>query len=110
MKEAMWRVDPVRGIGYRDPRDPNQETLALELEPDTGPLRRLLLQYLNDQPGRQAQVEILRQFTLLDTIYKPTQTILALRRLIKDGLVRQLGAGRLITASIVQSTGVAPFR
>jgi hypothetical protein len=36
MKEAMWKVDPVQGVHYRDPRNPNQGTLdfnVLHLEP-----------------------------------------------------------------------------
>ena len=29
MKDAMWAVDPVYGVRYRDPRDPAQMFLTL---------------------------------------------------------------------------------
>ena len=35
MKEAMWEVDPISGVQYRDPADPNQQLLDIELEPIT---------------------------------------------------------------------------
>ena len=44
MKDAMWAVDPAFGIGYRDPRDPNQMTLGIEIQPNTAPLSRMLVE------------------------------------------------------------------
>lgn len=73
MKEVIWEVDDVAGVGYRDPRDPDQETLAIELEPQTAPLRRLLRDFLAVQPGRRATVHGLRRFALYRTIYKESQ-------------------------------------
>lgn len=40
VKEVMWEVDEAIGIRYRDPRDPGQQSLEIELEPQTAPLRR----------------------------------------------------------------------
>ncbi|HVQ15283.1 MAG TPA: three-Cys-motif partner protein TcmP, partial [Vicinamibacterales bacterium] len=54
MKEAMWEVDDAYGTGYRDPRDPHQETLQIQIEPQTAPLRRLILAHLATLPDRQA--------------------------------------------------------
>lgn len=34
MKDAMWKVDPVQGVHYRDPRDPDQLTFDLDLHPN----------------------------------------------------------------------------
>jgi three-Cys-motif partner protein len=73
MKEAMWEVDDVYGTGYRDPRDPNQETLQIEVEPQTAPLRRLLLAHLATLPERQATLNDLRSFALFRTVYKESQ-------------------------------------
>jgi three-Cys-motif partner protein len=73
MKEAMWEVDAVNGTGYRDPRDPNQETLQIEIEPQTGALRRLLLAHLQAEPDREATLLDLRRFALFHTVYKESQ-------------------------------------
>ncbi|GAB2923025.1 hypothetical protein GCM10027280_07640 [Micromonospora polyrhachis] len=84
MKDAIWRVDPYQGIGYRDPRDPNQETLPIRPMPQLGPLRRLLLEHLAGLPGRSASLDELRRFTLLKTIFRPGQTLNAVRMLLKE--------------------------
>lgn len=70
MKEAMWEVDDVAGYGYRDPRDPAQEVLEIQFEPDTAALRRQLLEYLQARPGHEATVRELRDFALYRTVYK----------------------------------------
>ena len=73
MKEAMWEVDPEFGSGYRDPRDPNQETLDIQPMPQTQALQRLLISNLETRPGRRASVMELRQFAFFQTIYKASQ-------------------------------------
>jgi three-Cys-motif partner protein len=106
MKEAIWAVDPYHGVGYRDPRDPDQETLAIEPIPQTAALRRLLVEHLATLPHERATVDALRQFVLLDTIYKPSQTLRAVKRLIEDGtLARVNPTGQLNGASLVALTG-----
>ncbi|MFF4606013.1 three-Cys-motif partner protein TcmP [Streptomyces sp. NPDC001339] len=82
MKEAMWSVDSDHGVRYRDPRDVQQQQLALELEPNTEPLRRILLEYISSCPRGRSVAE-LRHYTLLDTVYKPTQ-VTALVRQMRD--------------------------
>lgn len=85
MKEAMWDVDDVAGVGYRDPRDPDQQTLAIELEPQTAPLRRLLRDYLTAQPDRAATVVDLRAFAFYRTVYKESQVPPLVRQMVEEG-------------------------
>lgn len=86
MKEAMWKVDPIRGVHYRDPRDPDQLPLDLSFTPGTGPLRRAILEELIKGQRTLAQ---LREFTLLETVYRPPQATIAVRELLERGLVER---------------------
>jgi three-Cys-motif partner protein len=95
MKEAMWEVDIVSGAGYRDPRDPDQETLAIEIEPNTRPLRRLILAHLRDRPGSEASVQELRNFALFKTFYKASHVMPMLREMIDAGELVSAAPGRL---------------
>lgn len=95
MKEAMWEVDVVSGAGYRDPRDPDQETLAIEIEPNTRPLRRLLLSHLRNHPDREVSVQELRRFALFKTFYKASHVMPLLREMIDNGELVSTKAGRL---------------
>lgn len=89
MKEAMWEVDAVRGAGYRDPRDPSQETLDIQFEPSTAPLRRLITKYLETVSDRAATVTQLRRFALYETVYKESQVKPVVGEMIECGaLVR----------------------
>jgi len=94
MKEAMWEVDRSHGIGYRDPRDPDQQTLEIECEPQVAPLRRLLVVELTRRPNRQATEAELREFALRETVYKEAQASLALRDLLATGQVLRMGERR----------------
>jgi hypothetical protein len=85
MKEAMWEVDDHAGVGYRDPRDPNQETLAIEFEPNTAPLKRLIRDHLATQPGGRAAVYELRRFALYNTVFKESQAMAVVREMVADG-------------------------
>ena len=89
MKEAMWEVDEVTGVGYRDPRDPRQETLAIELEPHTAPLKRLILDHLKTRPDRRCAVYELRRFTLYNTVFKESQAAAVVRELVAGGQVER---------------------
>lgn len=85
MKEAMWEVDDVSGVGYRDPRDPGQQILQIELEPNTNPLRRLIIDHLRGLPHGRASVSDLRSFALFRTVYKAGQVMPILRDMIDRG-------------------------
>lgn len=80
MKESAWRVDPVRGQRFRDPRDVNQMTLDIgPAEPNLALLEHQLLQRL-EVCGDQS-LEALKQYTLLETIFKPTHASRAIENL-----------------------------
>lgn len=87
MKEAMWEVDPIQGVQYRDPADPDQQLLDIQIDPHTEPLRRELLQYLRIAPEHSASVGDLRRFALYRTVYKESQVKPVLDRLVDMGLV-----------------------
>lgn len=91
MKEAMWEVDAIAGIGYRDPRDPDAEMLAIEVEPQTTALKRLIFDYLKTQPDGCATMHELRRFTLLRTIYKESQAAAVVHDMIQRGTLRTVG-------------------
>lgn len=93
MKEAMWEVDDAAGVGYRDPRDPNQETLTIEFEPNTAPLKRLVLDHLRNVPEGRSAIYELRRFALYNTVFKESQAMSVVRELVVTGhLVRADGA------------------
>lgn len=80
MKDAMWNVDRSHGVRYRDPKDPDQQELDLELLPDTAPLRRILLERIESSP-EGTTVSELQKYTLLETVYRPAQVIKVIRDL-----------------------------
>ncbi|MFK0253329.1 three-Cys-motif partner protein TcmP [Streptomyces sp. NPDC090445] len=80
MKEAMWSVDRDYGVRYRDPKDTQQQQLALELAPNTEPLRRILLEHVGKSPEGMTVAE-LKTYTLLETVYKPGQVTNLIRRM-----------------------------
>ena len=85
MKEALWEVDSAAGVGYRDPRDPGQQTLDIEFEPQTQPLQRLLLDHLATVPNQEARIYMLRRFALFQTVFKESQFMPAVRDMIDKG-------------------------
>ncbi|MEY2458165.1 MAG: hypothetical protein QOK06_3345 [Acidimicrobiaceae bacterium] len=84
MKDAMWAVDPVYGVRYRDPRDPDQMLLDVATTPDAAPLARMLAGRLAS--GDQSLDE-LREWAFLQTVYKRGQVLAAVRALINSGRV-----------------------
>lgn len=86
MKDAMWTVDPSYGVRHRDPRDTRQQMLNLVFEPDTGPLRRLLRDFICEAPDGRTIPE-LKRYALLETVYQPGKVIDAVRQLRNAGAV-----------------------
>jgi three-Cys-motif partner protein len=101
MKEAMWEVDDVRGMGYRDPRDPQQQTLEIALEPHTAPLRRLLKTYLESRPQRQATLTELRTHTLFETVFKESQARQVVIELLDAGELERVDGHRSLALNSV---------
>ncbi|XVQ85346.1 three-Cys-motif partner protein TcmP [Microbispora siamensis] len=90
MKEAMWKVDPIRGVSYRDPRDPDQLQFELKFDPDTRPLRRAILEELSRGERTLAQ---LREFALLETVYRPPHVTPVVRYLLEQGIAERFPSG-----------------
>lgn len=104
MKKAMWTLGPVEGAVYRDPRDPNEEPVAIRRDPATGPLRRQLLLYLAAHPDG-VTVAHLRKFALRETMYRPRHAVGEIHTLIDEGLVENTGRGEVAGPSIVRLAG-----
>jgi three-Cys-motif partner protein len=106
MKDSLWEVDRAQGVGFRDPRDEQAETLFDIDEPQLGPLTRLLTQKLRDS-GR-TRVEDLRDFALFETVYRPEHVIRALKPLVDQGAITVEGGSALLRASFVSLTQSRP--
>jgi three-Cys-motif partner protein len=103
MKEAMWHVDPVQGVHYRDPRDPNQITLELDFAvPHLEPLQEALMRELA-QGDRT--LDSLREYALLETVYRPPHARTAVLFLLRQGLAeREPSTGQLTGTSRIKLT------
>ena len=97
MKDAMWKVDPLYGLRFRDPRDVNQLAFNID-QPDLAPLSEDLRRELND--GERHRVKDLRRYTLLKTVYRPPHAMTVLRELRDNGDLETDG-GRLREESLV---------
>ncbi|MEU0559364.1 three-Cys-motif partner protein TcmP [Dactylosporangium sp. NPDC006015] len=93
MKDSLWEVDRTQGVGFRDPRDEQAETLFNIDEPQLGPLTRLLEQRLRDK--KRELVEHLRDFALFETVYRPEHVIRALKPLVDRGVLAVEGGGAI---------------
>lgn len=100
MKDSMWRTDPVKGVQFRDPRDPNQGVLDFgKPEPDISPLIRMLTNELANNPTGGKTVGELKDFVLFSTGFRPPHATTAIRRMIERGdLVRDPAKGQLTKA------------
>ncbi|WJK34216.1 three-Cys-motif partner protein TcmP [Solwaraspora sp. WMMA2065] len=99
MKDSLWEVDRAQGVGFRDPRDEQAETLFDVNQPVLGPLTRLLTQRLRG--SGPVRVEDLREFALLETVYRPEHVIKALKPLMDQGVLSIQGRGALWRSSVV---------
>ncbi|MEU5548159.1 three-Cys-motif partner protein TcmP [Micromonospora sp. NPDC047793] len=107
MKDSLWEVDRTQGVGFRDPRDEQAETLFDFDEPQLGPLTRLLAHKLRE--SGPLRVQELRDFALFETVYRPEHVIEALKPLRDQGALNVDGGGPLRIASSV-SLAPAPSR
>jgi len=90
MKDAMWAVDKVSGQRFRDPRDVNQLAFeAMDSHPDLTLLRHQVLERL--QPG-PATLEGLKDFALMETVFKKAHVDPAVRTLEQAGRVERVSA------------------
>jgi three-Cys-motif partner protein len=84
MKDAMWRVDRIQGSHFRDPRDVNQMTFDVEEHPNLTVLKSQILARLE---GGNRTLEDLKNFALVETVFKGTHAVDAVTQLAADGKV-----------------------
>jgi three-Cys-motif partner protein len=101
MKDSVWEVDRVYGVGFRDPRDIQAETLFELTDPVLAPLGRLLITRLQTAPTQGLRVETLRDFALYETVYRPEHVISTLVKLRDDNLIESTDK-RIIRGSFVR--------
>ncbi len=92
----------VTACQYPDPKDVQQQALDLEFEPNTDPLRRMLLEFIVGRPGGR-MVEDLQQYTLFETVYRPAQVI---------SLVEKMRDGKVVATEqrrVTKKTSVFPY-
>ncbi|NKQ54723.1 hypothetical protein HFP15_17715 [Amycolatopsis sp. K13G38] len=103
-KNELWSVDEFAGIRYRDPHDTEGTLVDISLTPQLLPLRRTLLAELTRRGP--CPVADLRRHTLLETIYRPEDTIGALHAAAVAGeITREPAKGRLTPRTIVGPAG-----
>ncbi|MCS4255954.1 three-Cys-motif partner protein [Rhodococcus erythropolis] len=76
MKQSVWEVDALNGVGFRDPKDEFEEPLFDLNDPHLAPLERMLIERLSS--GDSVRVEALREFSLFSTVYREQHVIPAL--------------------------------
>ncbi|MEW6472920.1 MAG: three-Cys-motif partner protein TcmP [Actinomycetota bacterium] len=97
MKDAFWKVDPVQGVRYRDPKDPGQQTFQIQLEPDLSSLKERITEELLADGGWHTMEQV-RKF-VWPTLYKPVHATSAIQQLLAQGRIeRRPRTGRLTTA------------
>ncbi|WP_192809524.1 three-Cys-motif partner protein TcmP [Actinomadura rudentiformis] len=108
MKNAMWEVDKVGGVQFRDPRDPAQGLLELGLEPNLmGPLHRALQARLTERPHTVAE---LKQHALCETAYRAQHVFPLVRRMLREGHIEQSTPGPLSDNTLLQLAGPKPVQ
>lgn len=107
MKESFWRVDPVHGINFRDPRDPGQLTFDLDNDPYLTSLKNSLVEHMIGQTDML--VNDLRDWTLENTVFLPKHAMDVLselktnRRLAVNGRLQRTSRVRLVDPPEVQT-------
>lgn len=107
MKDSMWSRDRVHGVRFRDPRDHRQLAFEIEEHPDLGGLETLLSEHM--VIGQEYGVEELREWALLQTVFRPLHAHDVLRKWAADGHVEVVGGGRPLKASTVALTRRPPL-
>jgi hypothetical protein len=101
-KDTLWAVDEYAGVRYRDPGDPERHLIDISLNPHPGPLRREILQHLAQV--NEATVTELRNYALIETVYRAADATRVLHTLIDAGTIHRrpeqgrLGGDVVITA------------
>ncbi|GAB3155700.1 hypothetical protein GCM10027290_52360 [Micromonospora sonneratiae] len=102
-KNDLWAVGEGTGARYRDPQDPEAQSVDISPSPQTDPLcRELLSELVRLGP---CSVTELRQFTVANTIYRASDTLRAITAMLAAGRVtRTPESGRLAGDVIIEPT------
>ncbi|WP_431908919.1 three-Cys-motif partner protein TcmP [Amycolatopsis thermoflava] len=103
MKDSLWEVDRVYGVGFRDPRDAQSEALFDLTDPQLAPLSRLLLEKIRLASPGGIRVHELREFALFETVFRQEHVIRALEPLRDRGAIVADTTGPLRIASRVKA-------
>jgi three-Cys-motif partner protein len=87
MKDALWQVDQSFGIGFRDPRDQQDEGLFELDEPQLAPLGRLLLPQIEKAGSTGLHVHELKDYVQFETVFRFQQIIKTIGLLREQGKV-----------------------
>lgn len=86
MKDSMWKIDPARGIQFRDTTDANQGVLDFgKLDPDLSALERRLKGRLSEVAPKALTADELRDFALLETGFRSPHATRAIRTMLDAG-------------------------
>ncbi|MDO5697503.1 MAG: three-Cys-motif partner protein TcmP [Dermatophilus congolensis] len=102
MKESVWQVDKLKGVGFRDPKDEVGDLLFDLEKPILEPLQRLLKDALC--VGGRVRVESLREYALFQTVYREQHVIPALAKMRESGIIES-DRSRLERAAFVWLAG-----
>jgi hypothetical protein len=98
-KDELWQLDEYAGVRVRDPHDTGGQLLDISLNPQPGPLRRQILEFL--AAGERTVTEV-RRFALTETVYRVADVTHVLNVLVTSGgLTRRPPQGRLAGDTIV---------
>lgn len=103
MKDSLWEVDPVYGVGFRDPRDERSEALFDFTDPHLAPLSRLLFKELQRDSAQWVRVFDLRNFTLHQTAFRKEHVIRALMPLRDQGAIEADTEGVIRIGTMVRA-------
>ena len=105
MKRALWEIDPNFGVGFRDPRDEQEELLFNVVEAQDAPLQRFLASRLGAGPE---WVPRLRDAAVLQTVYRETHVLPALQKMVDAGRLRVERGGPVRPGSRVELSRPGP--
>jgi hypothetical protein len=105
-KDELWALDEYAGIRYRDPRDEEHTLLDISLQPNVGPLRRALAEYIVHTG--ESTVASLRTWAVRETAYRAADAVKAVQALVSAGVVeRSPTSGRLLPDTVIRPVGAS---
>ncbi|WP_189159275.1 three-Cys-motif partner protein TcmP [Lentzea pudingi] len=103
MKDALWEVDRAYGVGFRDPRDQQEEALFAVDEPQLAPLGRLVLPEIAKAGLHGRKIGTLIDYTLCETVFRKQHIIPTIESLRAQGKVETRKPGRITYGTEVRT-------